>query len=343
MSSSRVHPRDKGRLHGGMAPSASSGHPEPDASTARPRPLASAVYMGWVRHRRFAPIERAFTFPLYMLYVDLDEVDAVFARQRLWARDAGRRRLALGRFTRSDYLGDPSRELKEEVICRVALTLGFKPAGAVRLLTHARQYGYVFNPVSFYYCFSERDTSGGEQLLAIVAEITNTPWKDRHAYVLDCRTQAPHACSDAAQAACGSSRPRRFNFEKIFHVSPFLPMGLAYDWSFSVPCPQSGSRLGVHMTLRETERSASVDGPDARATPGRRAFDATLRLERRPIGPRTLDGMLLRFPLLTARVFLAIHLHALRLWLRRVPVFPRPSRSGDPPAPPRDRPGSQSN
>lgn len=341
MSSSRVYPRDMHCSQEGTARPSLSGHPDLADPIQEPPPLASAVYRGWVRHRRFAPIARAFTFPLYMLYVDLDELDSVFAGQRLWARDSRHKRLALGRFTRRDYLGDPSRELKEEVVDKVASTLGFKPGGAVRMLTHARQYGYVFNPVSFYYCFGERDASGAEQLLAIVAEITNTPWKDRHAYVLDCRTQAPHVCSDAAEASCPSSRPRRFTIEKAFHVSPFLPMGLAYDWSFSVPCPQAGSRLGIHMTLRETARSGSVEGTGALPTPRRRVFDATLRLERRPIGPRTLDGMLLRFPLLTARVFLAIHLHALRLWLRRVPIFPHPSRSGHPR--PQAPPSSQSN
>ena len=101
---------------------------------------------------------------MYMLYLDLDELPG----------------LGLRSFRRSDYLGDPSRDLATEVRDRVEAALGFRPAGPVRLLTHVRSLGYVFNPVSFYYCFDE----GGERLRAVVAEITNTPWGERHAYVL---------------------------------------------------------------------------------------------------------------------------------------------------------------
>lgn len=305
-----------------------SAHPEPSASLQSPSPEArqwsSAVYVGWVRHRRFAPIVRSFAFPLYMLYVDLDEIDQVLATGRLWASDHRRRALALGRFSRRDYLGDPSRDLRSEVLDRVQRELAFRPSGPVRLLTHARQYGCVFNPVSFYYCFDREPATGSESLSAIVAEITNTPWKERHAYVLDCRA-SPDPVPDRSRS-CDTSSPRRFIFEKTFHVSPFLPMGLAYDWALSVPCPKAGSRLAVHMTLRETDHSQSVCGVGTRPTPRRRVFDATLRLDRRAIGPRTLDAMLLRFPFMTARVVLSIHFHALRLWLRRVPTFPHPNR-----------------
>lgn len=293
------------------------------AARTAPSLRSSAIYVGTVRHRRFEPVVRAFTFPLYMLWLDLDEIENVLAKGRLWGTDTRRRPLALGRFKRSDYLGDASKDLKQEVLTRVEGALGFRPSGPVRLLTHARQYGYVFNPVSFYYCFDHNQTTGAESLASIVAEITNTPWKERHAYVLDCRTPSGTV---GAPSLCEKPRPLRFKFDKAFHVSPFMPMGLAYDWTFSPPCPRSGSRLGIHMTLRESAHGESVRGMGTHGTPDRRVFDATLRLDRREIGPWTLDGMLLRFPLMTARVTLSIHLHALRLWLRRVPVFPHPSR-----------------
>ena len=294
------------------------------ACTQTPQSLrsvaSSAIYVGWVRHRRFAPISRAFTFPLYMLYLDLDEVDSIIERTCLWASDTRGRALTLGRFARRDYLGDPSKDLRAEVLDRVEASLGFRPSGPIRLLTHARQYGYVFNPVSFYYCFDRDPDTGQESLASIVAEITNTPWKERHAYVLDCR-------SENDQSACAGTRPKRFRFEKTFHVSPFLPMGMSYDWSFSVPCPHEGSGLGIHMTLRESGKGDSVAGPDAPSIPDRRVFDATLRLKRRPIGRRSLDAMLLRFPFMTARVILGIHWNAFILWLRRVPIFPHPARA----------------
>lgn len=301
-------------------------HALPARTTSPYAVTSSAIYVGWVRHRRFAPISRAFTFPLYMLYLDLDEIDSVFERTRLWASDTRGRGLALGRFARRDYLGDPSKDLRAEVLDRVEGALGFRPSGPIRLLTHARQYGYVFNPVSFYYCFDRDPDTGEESLASIVGEITNTPWKERHAYVLDCR-----ALSD--QSVCVGTRPKRFRFDKSFHVSPFLPMGMSYDWSFSVPCPREESGLGIHMTLRESGEGDSVAGPGTPSTPHRRVFDATLRLKRRPIGRRSLDAMLLRFPFMTARVILGIHWNALILWLRRVPVFPHPARAKPGPSP----------
>ncbi|MBX3316026.1 MAG: DUF1365 domain-containing protein [Phycisphaeraceae bacterium] len=299
----------------------------PDAAQTPTPPTpsrrSSAIYVGTVRHRRFAPLIRTFTFPLYMLWLDLDEIEKTMATGRLWGTDRRRRALALGSFKRSDYLGDASKDLKQEVLTRIEDSLGFRPSGPVRILTHARQYGYAFNPVSFYYCFDHDQTTGAETLASIVAEITNTPWKERHAYVLDCR--APSGAV-STPPLCEKPRSLRFKFDKVFHVSPFMPMGLAYDWAFSMPCPHEGSRLGIHMTLRETTHGESVQGMGTHGTPDRRVFDATLRLDRREIGPWTLDGMLLRFPLMTARVTLSIHLHALRLWLRHVPVFRHPRR-----------------
>jgi DUF1365 family protein len=127
----------------------------------------------------------------------------------------------------------------------------------------------------------------------IVAEITNTPWGERHSYVLP------------VQADVAPGAPLQFDLAKRFHVSPFMPMDVDYRWQFTQP----GERLAVHMeNLRE----------------GVRSFDATLNLARRPISSRSLAFVLLRFPLSTLRVVVAIYWQALRLWLKRVPVFTHP-------------------
>lgn len=298
------------------------------------RGLASAMYVGEVRHRRFAPIARSFTFPLYMLLIDLDELPTLFEGSRLWSAT----RPALGRFRRGDYLGDPSVPLVAAVRERVSRELGFVPQGPIRLLTHARQFGYVFNPVSFYYCYG----ADGHTLEAIVAEITNTPWKERHAYVLDCRGGGGAAGRADSGAGSGSEvasvrRVTRSVFSKRFHVSPFMPMDLSYDWSFTSP-PEvradagvdagvgRSNRLAIHMALRETGAGDGVSGVGRPGVASRLVFDATLRLKREELTARALDRMLLRFPFMTARVVLSIHLHALKLWLRRVPVFAHPAR-----------------
>ncbi len=250
--------------------------------------LASAVYEGGVRHRRHAPRAHAFRYRMAQLYLDLDELDRVFDGRPLWSVD--RRNLA--EFRRSDYLGDPDVPLAEAVRARVATALGRRPQGPIRLLTHPRYFGYVFNPVSVYYCHA----ADGEGLDCIVAEITNTPWKERHAYVLP------------VEAAERRGRALGWSFAKRFHVSPFLPMARDYAWRFTVP----GDDLRVHMdVLRD----------------GDREFDATLHLQRRPLDAASLRRLLWRHPLMTAQVIGAIHWQALRLWLKRTPVHDHPTRA----------------
>jgi DUF1365 family protein len=145
------------------------------------------------------------------------------------------------------------------------------------------------NPVSFYYCFDRP----GNALETIVAEITNTPWQERHQYIL---------------SVAGNPRIKRFEFDKGFHVSPFLPMDMRYRWCFSEPL----QRLYVNMqNFRH----------------GEQMFDATLALTGEPISARALLGVLVAFPLMTLKVIGAIHWQALKLWLKRTPFYshPRPA------------------
>lgn len=241
--------------------------------------------MGRIRHRRRTP-GHAFTFPLFMVYLDLAELDAVFSLTRLW----GRSRFCPARFRREDYLMRDGMGLDESVRACVVEQLGFRPAGPIRMLTHLRYFGYIFNPVTFYYCFDEAD-----RIAAIVAEITNTPWRERHVYVLD-----------AAVGRCSHSRSLRWRFDKNFHVSPFFPMNMENDWTFTPP----NDELFVHMNLRDRVRE--------------RAFDATLVMRRREMTPRLLRRLLLRFPLMTMQVIAKIHFEALKLWLKGAPVFRHP-------------------
>jgi DUF1365 family protein len=219
-----------------------------------------------------------------MAYLDLAELEEVFHGRWLWSA----RRPAIAWFKRADYLGDASRPLDDEVRERVWRETGARPRGPIRLLTHLRMFGHCFNPVSFYYCFDAR----GERVETVVAEITNTPWRERHAYVLPVPV-------DAMRGAM------RFRFGKSFHVSPFMPMAQQYDWRFGAP----GERLAVHME--------NHDGHG-------KVFDATLALERREIGAASLAGALARHPFLTLRVLGAIHWQALLLWAKRVPVYAHP-------------------
>ncbi|HVF34232.1 MAG TPA: DUF1365 domain-containing protein [Candidatus Saccharimonadia bacterium] len=266
--------------------------PPPHAHAAAPAelraeaaPLESAIYEGWVRHRRHAPHPHAFRYRTCLLYLDLAELDRVFRGRLLWS--VGRRNVA--EFRRSDYLGDARVPLDEAVRACVAEATGRRPAGPIRLLTHLRYFGHCFNPVSFYYCF-EPD---GAALDGIVAEITNTPWKERHAYVLPVAQAESHGIA------------REWRFDKRFHVSPFMPMEREYRWRFTTP----GEALRVHMDVLNQ---------------GVSDFDATLVLERRPLDARGLASTLVRYPLMTVSVVAAIHWQAFLIWRRHNPVYAHP-------------------
>lgn len=268
--------------------------------------LRSCLYVGWVRHRRFGPAANAFRYRMVQPMLDLAELDEVFHGRLLWST----RRPSWVWFRRADHLGDPDRPLEACVRELVLERLGRRPAGGIRLLTHPRYLGYVMNPVSFYYCDDEAGT-----LDAIVAEVHNTPWGERHCYVLDVA---------AARAAAGGRRRGawRFDFDKAFHVSPFLPMDQRYVWRFSEP----GERLLVHMENHPRTSAAGSSGDGGRAGAGRRPFDATLVMSRRPITGASLARVLAAHPVMTGMVIARIYWQALRLWTKGARFHPHPRR-----------------
>jgi uncharacterized protein len=236
------------------------------------------------------------------MYLDLTELDQVFDGRWFWttrpARFAGARP---ARFAREDHVGDPGIPLHLAIRELVETRIGIRPAGPIRLLTHLRYMGFLINPVSFYYCFD----AAGVGLEAIVAEVTNTPWGERHCYVLD-----PRARAELGDAPARSSRDDTLHFRhpKELHVSPFMTMDHEYRWRIRAP----GSQIEV--------RVANHRGDEC-------LFDATLELERREIGTATLCRMLMQYPFMTLRVFTAIYRQALCLWWKGVPFVPHPSLS----------------
>ncbi|MEO8444903.1 MAG: DUF1365 domain-containing protein [Gammaproteobacteria bacterium] len=242
--------------------------------------MHSCIYQGRVSHRRFTPVRHKFGYDLFMLYLDLAELPGLFDPYWLWSA----RSPAPARFCREDHYGDPAVPLDESIRDLVATEAGFRPTGAIRLLTHLRYFGYGFNPLSAFYCHA----SSGE-LEAVVLEVSNMPWREMHPYVL----------TRGEPIANGGFK---FNFAKAFHVSPFLPMDMEYRCRLAPPGPR------LALALENWRRGA-------------RAFDAHLDFRRVPVTSRSLARVLATDPLVTLRVTSLIHWQALRLWRKRAPVY----------------------
>ena len=249
--------------------------------------MHSCFYEGQVRHRRFSPKQHEFNYRLFYVYLDLDETDTVFANRWFWSCN----KPALAWCKRADYLGDSDTPLKQSVYDLVEKETGKRPDGPVRLLTHLRYFGYVFNPVSFYYCFDNTDS----HVETIVAEITNTPWGETHTYVLPQDKNMLH------------KQHMQFSMDKIFHVSPFMPMDIHYDWRFTEPA----NALNVHMSNTSS---------------GNKVFDATLTLKQRDISSINCARALTVFPLLTLKIITSIYWQALILFIKRTPFYTHPDK-----------------
>jgi uncharacterized protein len=247
--------------------------------------MKSCLYFGEVMHHRSSPKKHLFRNKLFMVHLFLDECSKVFRGKWLWS--VGRRNLAW--FNRKDYHGNPEKPLTEAVCDTVEKQLGERPQGCVSILTHMRYFGHCFNPVTFYYCWNQETTSPD----ALLVEINNTPWNERYARAFSWNDEK---CPDQSS---------RHNFQKEFHVSPFIGMEVDYDWSFSNP----GETLQADMRDKKD---------------GKTFFRANLALRRKPITSLNLAWALTRFPFLTAKILFDIYIQALILRLKGCEFHPHP-------------------
>ena len=243
------------------------------------------IYEGRIRHRRCNPVVHQFQYRLFMVYLDLAELPALYKSVRLLSS----RKWACLSFLEGDHLTHQKDRLLASVHELVKKRTGNAPRGPIRLLTQLRYCGYYFSPLNLYYCFDPQ----GHRVETIVAEVNNTPWKEQHCYVLwdENRTSV--------------ARRLRFSHAKAFHVSPFMDMTSEYHWRISAPT----SSLSVQLSA-----TANSD----------HFFDAKLTARRRPFTSFQLARAMARYPIMTGQITGAIYYQALRIWMKRCPFFPHP-------------------
>ena len=243
--------------------------------------MKSKLYSGLLRHRRHEPTTHDFTYRIFMPVICLQEL---LDKIPFWSA----RHFALGYFKRSDFLGDIENPLIEEVRRRIFNETKIFHGGPIFLLANLRYFGFQMNPISLYYCYSQDMTN----LQYIVAEVNNTPWDERHSYVL---------------VGSGTDTWLETEFDKSLHVSPFNPMEMRYHWRSNVP----GPRLIVHLKNYQENRLI---------------FDASLALKERSLNAWSLNLHLIRYPLMTLNIGAAIYWQALKLFIKGTPIHSHPKK-----------------
>ncbi len=247
--------------------------------------MHSSIYEGLVTHNRYLPIKHVFTYKLFMLYLDLDELEDVFGNRLLWSTKSP----TIGWFRRKDFMGNCKTPLSETVREKVLSEMGLYPTGPIRLLTQLRYFGFFMNPVCFYYCFDE----SGDEVIAVVAEVTNTPWGEKHVYVWP-----------GHEIGC-APKGRKSLFPKEMHVSPFMPMDQKYRCSMKLP----GAALQA--------RVQNIEEDDL-------VFEATLALRKKSLNTKNLLSALINYPFMSLKIVGGIYYQAYRLWRKGLKFYPHP-------------------
>lgn len=238
----------------------------------------SGLYIGETYHERFVPKSHKFTYQIMMFWLDLDEITklnnelSLFSQQKFnWIQ-----------YKRSDFLSQEHEDLKDEVLAKMSSLAGKPLSGKVFLLSPLRILGIYFSPVNFYY-LQNKDGN----FTHLLAEVSNTPWNQRHCYLVDLASQ------DETQ--------------KAFHVSPYNPIDMQYKWHIRQPNEKLRLKLDCHKQDKH--------------------FTAAIALNKVALNNATLRKSLFQFPHMTIKTLLGIYWQALKLFIKKVPIYDHPGGS----------------
>ena len=279
--------------------------------------MNSRIYECSVMHARFIPKPHRFVYRIFMLAIDLDELPALDRRLHLFSVNAAN----LYAFREGDYLPTsellhnptsapshqpaPADALKARVLAfLVTRGVDLGPTGRIELITLPRVFGYLFNPVSFYYCY---DSTG--ICVAAISEVTNT-FREMKPYFLGPDTRRVPIASSLASDTRDSSVSFHLRIPKNFYVSPFSDVDVAFDFNLRVPAAKLSVEIGDYV------------GTD-------RTLISTLTGPSRPLTDSRLAWFTLKYPLITLRIISLIHWHAFLLYLKKIPWFAKAARSAD--------------
>lgn len=248
---------------------------------SNPEACNSAIYQGRVRHRRFAPKAHAFYYSLYMLSLDLDDV----ANGTVFNFLLGTHWYNPIRFVAKDYVKGEPIDLSVRIKNKVHELGGSFNEGRISILVQARCLGVYFSPANFYFCYEMQ--AGVEVCRYMLAEVSNTPWNQKHYYLVDLAIQAPS--------------------EKVFHVSPFMDLNMKYKWKINPPSQRSKGML-IHIENEKSENKAII-------------FDATLALKKSDFSDKALFKVWCGLPVMTWNIMAGIYSQALALFLKRIPFI----------------------